>query len=68
MGKSDNYPLDATAGTAGGGMRMDEKCFDCKYFESTHEGAFGAIGEDICTCRICCQDENPCEEFEPKED
>lgn len=49
-------------------MRMDEKCFDCKYFESAHEGAFGAIGEDICTCRICCQDENPCEEFEPKED
>ena len=25
MGKSDNYPLDAAAGTAGGGLTMEHK-------------------------------------------
>lgn len=45
---------------------MDERCLECKYFESTHEGAFGAIGEDLVSCRICCENENPCEEFEER--
>lgn len=47
---------------------MDERCIYCKYFESYHEGANGAIGEDICSCRICCEEENPCEEYEERED
>ena len=46
---------------------MNEKCIDCKYFESTHEGAFGAVGEDICNCRICNESETNCDDFEPKE-
>jgi hypothetical protein len=46
---------------------MDERCVDCLFFESTHEGAFGALGEDICSCRICNEDEPDCADYEPKE-
>ncbi len=43
---------------------MNERCISCKYFESTHEGASGALGEDICSCRICCEDEEDCQDYE----
>ena len=46
---------------------MDERCISCWHFESTHEGAFGAIGEDICSCRICNEEEENCVDFEEKE-
>ena len=43
---------------------MNERCISCKFFETTHEGARGAIGEDICSCRICNENEVDCEEYE----
>ena len=46
---------------------MDERCIQCKYFESTHEGAHGALGEDICSCRICNEDEANCPDYEDRE-
>ena len=45
---------------------MDERCIDCRYFESEHEGAFGAVGEDICSCRICNESEVDCPDYEEK--
>ena len=49
-------------------MRMDiNLCLYCKWFESTHEGEYGAVGEDIYSCRLCCEDEDPCTEFEESE-
>ena len=43
---------------------MDDRCIYCKYFESTHEGCKGAIGEDICTCLLCNEEEVDCADFE----
>ena len=45
---------------------MNERCIYCRYFESEHEGAFGAVGEDCCSCRICNESEVDCPDFEEK--
>ena len=46
--------------------KMNERCIYCRYFESEHEGAFGAVGEDCCSCRICNESEVDCPDFEEK--
>lgn len=45
---------------------MNERCIYCRYFESEHEGAFGAVGEDICSCRICNESETDCPDYEER--
>lgn len=36
----------------------------CRFFESTHEGAFGAIGEDVCSCVVCGEGGEDCPDYE----
>ena len=43
---------------------MCERCLSCRFFESTDEGAFVAIGEDICSCRVCGEGGEDCPDYE----
>jgi len=43
---------------------VNERCIYCKHFEYIKDGAKGMIGEDICSCRICCEEEEDCQEYE----